>query len=155
MKRTGNQMRYVFLCFVTIAVSLLVVSCSDDKPADKPTLSKAEFVERADSLCAETTKTIGAVVEEVFAAPAADPQDQQRALDKVITASRELHSELAALRPPAELSDAVREWLAALDAATDTAAAQSGADYWKSEDDPWANANAMAADLGLKACSGG
>jgi len=148
MKRSGTHLRFGFV--LAVALSLLAVGCGNDES----TLSRAEFTRRADALCAKNGKTVGRIVGRVFGAPDRDPGDRQRALDDLIAAARELHSELSDLRPPSELSDGVRGWLAALAEATDAAEAQGSPAYWESKDDPWTGANAKAADLGLKACSG-
>jgi hypothetical protein len=146
MRRPGQKRRYVLL--LAVALPLLAASCS----GDNPTLSRAEFVERANSLCAETNEKTGRIVGKVLGAPDSDPNDLQRALDHLIGASRGLHSELAALRPPRRLTHEVRDMLAALAAANAAAEAQ-GPDFWESEDDPWAAMKAKAAELGLDACS--
>lgn len=149
MKRPGSHFHLRCVLVLAVALSLLAVGCGDDES----TLSRAEFTKRADALCAKNAKTVGRIVGRVFGAPDGDAVDRERAHDELIAAARTLHSELAALRPPSELSDGVRDWLAALDAANDTAEAQ-GTDFWASKDDPWAGANAKAADLGLEACRG-
>jgi hypothetical protein len=54
-----------------------------------------------------------------------------------------------------ELADEVTVMIAALDAATDDAAAQDAVTFFASEDNPWAAAQARAEELGLDACAGG
>jgi hypothetical protein len=140
-------MRY----FLVLAVSLSFVSasCGDDES----TLSKAQFIERANALCAEANATVGRIVGEVFGSSSPDPNDLQQAFEELIAASRQLHTELAALRPPADMSSEVRDMLAAFAAANDAAQAQGSPAFWESEEDLWATANATAAELGLDACS--
>ena len=106
------------------------------------------FRDKANGVCVEA----GAAIGEAFQAGEPTPEQLQSALDTVVTVSRSQFDDIEALDAPASIEDDVDAMLAEGRAATDVAEAQ-GVAFFANEDDPWAKAGEMAADLGLDACS--
>ena len=69
-----------------------------------------------------------------------------------MTISRSQFDDIEALDAPASIDDEVDAMLAEGRTATDAAEAQGPA-FFANDDDPWAKAGEMAADLGLDACA--
>jgi hypothetical protein len=134
-----------------LVAAMALTGCGDDE-AEAGTLTEAEFVEQANALCATQAQAIGRVIGPLFAAGQPSPQDQQAALDQIVTLSRSLADDIGALVEPRSLTADIEELVKSLDAGTDEAAKQTGAAFFGSDEDPWADAQARAHDLGLDAC---
>lgn len=157
--------RLIPVVAIVVAASTPLTACSDDDTdAAKTdttavdttavaTLTETEFVEQGNALCVEQAQAVGEVMGPLFSAGPPSPEDEQAALDQVVTLSRGLAGDLDALNEPSALADDVEALISELEAGTDAAAAQTGAEFFASEDDPWADAGAMAQDLGLDACA--
>lgn len=155
-----------------VGLALLVTACGDDDDtpaasattaaATSPTGSadsadsanSADFTAAANEACDASHARIGALIGPVFAAEPPDPEAMQAALEGIVAESRDLADELSALAAPADLQDDVGRMIDALQAGTDDAEAQGAEAFFSSEDDPWASAGAIAADIGLDACAG-
>lgn len=138
---------------VLVAVGAALSACGGDAKAG--TLTTAEFVNQANALCATEGQAIGEVVGPLFASGAPSADAQQAALDQIVSLSRDLAKDIDALAEPSSLTDDVGRLIADLDDGTDAAAAQTGAEFFASDADPWADAAAKASAMGLDACGGG
>lgn len=128
-----------------------LVGCAGD---DEPTLTKADFTEQANAICGQSNQEIGQIVGQLFSAEDATEADQQAVLDQIVTISDRVHDDLAALVPPKDMQGDVDQMLEMLSSGTDEAEGQGGTGFFQSDDNPWAEANALAGELGLDACAG-
>ena len=133
---------------------MALTGCGDDGEAEAHTLSETEFVEQTNALCAAQTQAISGVIGPLFAGGQPSPQDQQAALDQIVTLSRRLAVDIDALAEPRSLTTDIGTLISRLNAGTDEAAKQTGADFFGSDDNPWADAEARAQEMGLDACTG-
>ena len=72
-------------------------------------LSKAEYTEQADAICARYDKELETIEQDL--AGAQSPQDAAAAIDRGIPIVRKGVAELRELEPPEELDDEVDRWL--------------------------------------------
>lgn len=135
---------------IVLAISATLSACGNDASAD--TLTKSEFVDQANALCAAESQAIGEVIGPLFANGQSSADDQQAALDQIVGLSRDLTHNIDALSAPSSLTDDIDQLTAALDSGTDAAAAQTGHQFFTSDADPWADAVAKAREMGLDAC---
>ncbi len=155
-----------FIGIVVAAAACLAVSgCSDDDDAATSTTEASEtsapesaapdgFVEEANALCIANSQQIGALFAGMGADGEPTPEQLQATLDEVISLSRDVIDDLEALTPPSDIEE---DYAAMLEqAATDTDEAEAqGLAFFETEDDPWAESNEMALELGLDGCAGG
>ncbi len=150
---------------VVAAASLAVGGCSDDDEAATSTTQASEasapesaapdgFVEEANALCIANSGQIGALFAGMGAEGEPTPEQLQETLDEVVSLSRDLIDDLEAVTPPTDIEEDYAAMLAQAATDTDEAEAQ-GLAFFETEDDPWAETNEMARDLGLDGCAGG
>ena len=135
---------------VLIAMSAAFTACGDDASAE--TLTESQFVDQVNALCTAEGQAIGAIVGPIFASAAPSADAQQAALDQIVQLSTGLNNDIDALAAPDSLTTDVDQLTASLIHGTDTAAAQTGEEFFASDDDPWADAVAKAHEMGLDAC---
>lgn len=126
----------------------------DDAESSSDSLSEAEFLEAGNAICGTTNASIGGRVDELFAAGSPTDEAAQAALDFIVGESEAAGDALAALAEPPSMSDDVDALLAALDDANADAASQTGAAFFDTTDDPWADFGRQAVALGLDECAG-
>lgn len=154
-----DRSRWLVLPFVVVAATG-IAACGDDDDdtatattaAAADTLTEAEFLEQGNALCGAQGQEIGAVIGPLFGAGDPTPEAMQEALDQIVVLSRGIAEDLDALAEPEDLSDDVAAIVDALNAGTDEAEGQTGAEFFSTEDDPWAEAGALAQGIGLDAC---
>lgn len=115
-------------------------------------LTETEFRTQANALCASEGQKVGQVVGPLFAGGQPTADQQQEALDQIVALSRDLSADLDALAEPDALTKDVDALITSLDAGTDAAAAQTGAEYFSSDEDPWSDASDKARAMGLDGC---
>jgi hypothetical protein len=157
LDRAGLTMkRLTLLLVVVLGLAAVGSACGNDdgtEPESAPeALTRDEFVEQANALCTDNDAHIGEVIGELFATGEPAPADMQAALNEIVATRRTLADDLDALAELSEQSDEVAGMVTALDAATDDAESQDAVAF-ASDDNPWADAQAMAAGLGLDACA--
>ena len=98
-------MRAAFAALGLIAV--LAAACADDSqsPDGEERLSRAEYIRRADEICAEYDRRLDAL------AKPKDVRDVARLAEDAFPIAQEGIAKLRELRPPAELSRQVTAWL--------------------------------------------
>lgn len=139
----------VFAVLVPMTV-LMVVACGDDEE----TLTTEEFLDQGNAVCETGTTEIDAAGEELFASGDEPTPEEQTAFveDTLAPLVQDQIDGLEALNPPEDLQDDVDELLAeaqaTLDSITDDPASIFG------DDNPFADADAMAIEIGLTACAG-
>lgn len=161
-------MKPTSLCTVAVAAASIVAACDDTEP-----LTKEEFIEQADAICAETNELLAPIFEPVWA----DIEDAEetsgaggplvfvrfdRALDEAMPHLERQLAELRALEPPAADEEFVAELLndheAALAAGAELVKAAAGGDRaamaMLESDDPVAEADRRVRDYGMTVCGG-
>ncbi len=145
---------------LSMVVSVILSACGGDAGTGTITHTEgaptdSEFIDQVNGLCAQEAAAIGQTIGPLFGGDEPSPEDMQAALDEVVALSRGLADDIDALAIPPALAEDVDALVAALNDGTDQAAAQTGVEFFGSDDDPWSTASAMAADLGLSACGPG
>ena len=161
-------MKPTSLFTVAVAAASFVAACDDTEP-----LTKEEFIEQADAICAETNELLAPIFEPVWA----DSEDAEetsgaggplvfvrfdRAVDEAMPHLERQLAELRALEPPAEDEESVAELLndheAALAAGAELVKAAAGGDRTAmatlESDDPVVEADRRVRDYGMTVCGG-
>ncbi len=154
------------LIAATAMFALGVAACSDDTSdsstsspeTTSATLTIDEFRARANAVCTSGTERIDAAAQEALGASDEPPSDTAvtEFLDELIAATRDQIDGIAALAPPDEVADQVTELLATAEddhAAMVATIEDDPIAFTEADDDSFAATNALAADLGLDACS--
>ena len=138
-----------FLILMLAGTALALGACGDD---DDGGTTKAEFIEKADAICAEGEEQSQQLAREGLQNPQ-NPTGQEvlDILDKLVPIQRDTIAQVRELEKPEGDEDEIDAIYDAAQAANDKAKAdpslltQEGAD-------PFADANAKARAYGLKAC---
>ena len=138
-----------------VLAAAALVACGSE------TLSAEEFRQRADEICAEGERQIDEVGKEFTPRlESDDPAEQQAALEEFTTEavglSRDGLNDLRVLAPPDELTSDVDAWLDAFETSVERLEQLDGEELAElvtsDEEDPFADANRLADDLGLDEC---
>lgn len=149
-----------------VLAAAALVACGEETatPPTTPapsTLSAEEFRQSADEICAEGERQIDEVGEEFTPRlESDDPAEQQAALEEftteAVSLSRDGLDDLRALAPPDELASDVDAWLDAFESSVERLEQLDGEELAElvtsDEEDPFAEANRLADDLGLDEC---
>jgi hypothetical protein len=152
----GPVKRTVLVALVLVAMATLV-GCGDDEEA----LSKEEFLRQGNAVCAEGNEELDALFEEQFAdlEEGEEPDPAQFAAfieDDVVPRVQEQIDDIADLEPPEELADDVEQLVTKAQAALDELEQQAKDDpeaLLQQEEDPFAEVNEDAAEIGLTVCA--
>ena len=141
------------LLAVTLAVP--IAACGDDDDGGR--LTRSAFIEQADSICEEEGSAVEDAGDELFASGEPDPEAVRSFLEDVaIPRVSAMVDRISDLEPPEEMAADV-ERLAELtgDAVDQMRSAAESDDPMSlfSGDDPFAEADALALELGLSDCS--
>lgn len=143
--------RVVVFAVLVPAMMLGGVACGDDEE----TLTTEEFLDQGNAICETGTTEIDAAGEELFSAGEEPTPEQQTAFveDTLAPLIQDQIDGIEELNPPEDLEDDVDQMLAdvqtVLDGITDDPESLFGA-----EEDPFAEVNAQATEIGLTACAG-
>lgn len=146
------------LCVLGVAAALALAACGDDDSSDSSSdssseaLTKTEFVDQANAICAEGNKEIDAGANEVFSGGKPSETDIETFVnDTLLPSVTDQVDQISQLPPPEGDEDQVQEILDA---------AQQGIDDAKADPqgfqqaDPFAEANQLATDYGMTECGG-
>jgi len=140
-------------CAAVVAVVGIsgVAGCGGDD-GDDAALSRDEFVTQANAICA----TGNAAIEAGFTAggPPGPPSGAaaERLYETVVTETQRSIDGVAALEPPEDMRDDVDALIAAAESAMSEVRATPAAEFFASTDDPFAEVNGLANELGLTDC---
>jgi hypothetical protein len=156
------------LAIAAVAAGLLAASCADDAEA----LSKQQFVEQANAICAASNERIDPLFERVYAdlddVDLNDPDNRfvifrrfDEAMDEVLPIIEQQLDDIGVLQPPGEdeelidtlLADqeaAIAEFAGLMEAAADGDAVALAA--LETDEDPFDEIDRRARDYGLDAC---
>lgn len=141
-------MKHLVIALSAVA-ALALSACGDDSDDSEP-LSKSEYVEQADEICAEGDETIDAAQDE-FANPDSPTEEEiEKAIDDVVIPEyRRQLEELSELEPPADDQDKIDEMLDHLEAGVDALED----DYTSPDvDEEFQAASEIATEYGLEEC---
>ena len=104
------------LVFAVAALALVAGGCGSNSGSKR--LSKAEFVSRADAICAKYEKRVQTRMAGV---PAGDQKQLASSIGKVLPVIRKGNDELRSLKPPASLQGRFDRWMGIADAEVNAA----------------------------------
>jgi hypothetical protein len=143
-------MRRLSVLSVLALAALVGGGCGDD---EEERLSQADFEAQANAICAEGNQEIEALFEELPQDQAPSEAELEPLYDDFIDNVRGQIDAVADLRPPEDIQDDVDAFLddarSALGGMED-----AGPSALLSDEDPFADVNAQARDLGLTECAG-
>jgi hypothetical protein len=147
-----------------LAVALIGAGCgggdSSSSSSSGGTLSKDEFVAKANTICRDTQSKLAKIQSDVQAKVQGDPSQIQSAIEgsvsQLVPIVRSTIDQIAALDAPSDLKPTLEEFKTKTDDALD----QVQADPAKAIQDatsgsnPFTSLQGLATDLGLKDCGG-
>lgn len=135
-----------------VLAGTLLVACSGDER-----LTEAEFLEQGNKICATGGEKIQAAAEAAFSDVAEgatpDPAQLDRFYDDFVPAVEEQIDGLDALVPPEDMESDVDEMLDFARSSLDTVK-NEGSQIFLTAQDPFAEANEKAGEIGLTECAG-
>lgn len=115
-------------------------------------LTKSEFLKQGNAICAKGTKKIEAAAKKTFAKGEPSKKEITKfAEDEAIPAVEKQVSDLRELEPPKDDKDKVKKIVDSADGALSKA--KDDPAILASDKDPFAEANKLASDYGLKKCA--
>ena len=146
-------MKKLIAVLIVCLVPLGLVACGDDE--DKGP-SKADYIEKADAICARSDKETDAIFEQAFEDPQKPtPDEAQAALDEALPVVEKDLKELEALEPPKDDKETTDAIWTAIDAGVKTlkeASADPNASLVALTSEPFAPGDKLAGDYGMKDC---
>ena len=143
----------------TVGAAAAVAACGGD---DDKGLSKAEFVKRANAICAQANARGEQLAKTAFRNPARPrPEELQAVLREAVTVNRKVISDLRALKPPEADRSQIDAILAAGERSTTayeqaSRSPQASAELFEktgTPQDPSAEADRLAGQYGLSECA--
>ena len=143
----------------TVGAAAAVAACGGD---DDKGLSKAEFVKRANAICAQANARGEQLARTAFRNPARPrPEELQAVLREAVTVNRKVISDVRALKPPEADKERVNAMLAAADRSTTayeqaSRTPQASVEMFRranTPQDPAAEADRLAGQYGLSECA--
>lgn len=144
-------MRTTMAALLGLIVAMTMAAC--DGGGER--LTEEEFVTQANDACEEGNQAIADAADEISASGAQPTDDQlEDFVGMIVTAIQGQIDAIAALNPPEDLESDVDAMIAELQSSLDELEGQ-GAAALQSQENPFAQANEMAGDLGLTVCAEG
>jgi hypothetical protein len=139
---------------VALALALAGAGCGG---SDDNGLSKAEFTRKANAICAKGNKEIDAAANKTFTEKTEPPVSDQIAFikDSVLPNVEQQISDIRALKPPEADKDKVEAILDAADEALAKTKKDPALGREEGPRDPFAQANKLARQYGMKTCGSG
>ena len=148
-------MKRIALMAVLCVGACVLAGCGDDDNA----LSEQEFLEQGNAICAAGNERLDAAFEDLDLEEGEEPSAEQMAtllLDEFVPDVQSQIDDVRALEPPDELADAVDEFLDNAQATLDDLEQQAADDpssVFSEDEDPFAEVNAQANEIGLTECA--
>ncbi|MGD9695965.1 MAG: hypothetical protein AB7V42_09930 [Thermoleophilia bacterium] len=140
---------------VAVALGLGVTSgCGGDDDAGDASLTRQEFIAKADAICAAGNSRIAAAAADVGGGGPPTGARAKALADTIAADIGRQADEIAALDPPDEIRAEVDALLAAARKGIATLKAQGPQALFSDDADPFAAANEAAGRLGLPSCAG-
>lgn len=145
------------LMAVGVAAAMVVGlgACGDD---EEERLSKADFLEQGNAVCAEGNQKADEAFGSMLPEDGSEPSMEdiiEVMNDTIIPGVQEQIDGIRALSPPEDLEDDVNKMLDDAEAALDeveTGFAEDPESFFETTEDPFADVNAQAAAIGLTEC---
>lgn len=135
-----------------IALTLTMAACEG---GGEERLTEEEFVTAANEACTEGNETIQEAANEIGASGQQPTDDQLEGfVDEIVVAIQGQIDDISALRPPEDIEEDVDAMVDELQSSLDEVE-DAGAEALQSQENPFADANEMAGDLGLTVCAEG
>jgi hypothetical protein len=154
-RREGARMGRGSRRTAVVALSCVVLAACNGGGGDR--LTEEEFVEQANQICSEGNDRLDALAEELFAdlgpGDAPSGEDLEEYFDTIVDDVQGQLDDIGDLNPPEELEDDVDALLSEAQSSLDDFKEQ-GSEALLSDDDPFAESNQMADDIGLTECGG-
>jgi hypothetical protein len=163
--------RTPLILIVALTAALIAAGCGDDDEDTTTTTAtteeagatggtgatgpQSEFAQQADEICAEGDKEIDAEAQEFFGNAQQEPPqaEQERFAEEVVIPNVEQQIEdVAALPPPEGQEEQFDEFVDEARSAIDEVKADPSLVTSQGSDDPFAETNQMAKELGLQVC---
>lgn len=150
-------MRRPVIVGVALLATVLVGAACDN--GDSGGLSRSEFVSQAEDICRAGNERIEALADEAFSGISQGEQPDAEELaafkDAVVADVRGQIDDLRDLDPPGEMEGDVEEFLDEAETAADEVDAMSVEELFAQQEDPFAEVNERANELGLEECGAG
>jgi len=147
--------RFVLVAILCIGACVLA-ACGDD---DEAALSEQEFLEQGNAICAAGNERLDAAFEDLALEEGEEPTAEQietLLVDVFLPDVQSQIDDVRALEPPDELADEVEEFLDNAQATLDELEQQAADDpssVFSEDEDPFAEVNAQANEIGLTECA--
>jgi Flp pilus assembly protein TadD len=136
-------------------LALVIAGCGgDDESSSSTSMTKDEFIAQADAICQAGKDALDAAGQQLGQNPT-DEQLRQAITDTVIPTLEGEFDDIEALTPPAGDEDEVAAIIAAGRSGIDEAKDNPDRLFAAGQDSPFADANRLAQDYGLKVCGSG
>ena len=142
----------VLLLSTALAVGALVACGGDDEEPEEARLSEEEFVDRGNAICVDSDERLQELFGDLPTDRVPTGEELDDALEQALPELERVFDELEALRPPEELQPELDRLVASGREAVDELE-EAGGEALLSGDEPFADANARADDLGLDRCA--
>ena len=148
-------MRRIVLIAVLCVGACVLAGCGDDDDA----LSEQEFLAQGNAICAAGNERLDAAFEDLDLEEGEEPSAEQieaLLVDVFLPDVQSQIDDVRALEPPDELADAVDEFLDNAQATLDELEQQAADDpssVFSGDEDPFAEVNAQANEIGLTECA--
>lgn len=146
--------RSISIPALVAAAALVLAGCGDSGSGAR--LDNAEFVSRADDVCAEASTDLEELVEEHLDENVT-PSGVQRWAEASVSRLNRLIADLERLRPPAEKEADYRRYLEGFerlrDAIQRASTSETAAERLFTEEDPFPDADELTQKLGLDECA--
>ena len=144
-------MKKFVTALIVCLVPLALAACGGDDEDKGP--SKADYIKKADAICARSDKEIDALFSQTFEDPQAPtPEEAQAALEEGIPVVKKDLAELKALEPPEDDKDEVAAIWTAIDegiATLEEASADPDTSLAALTSEPFAAGEKLAGDYGM------
>jgi hypothetical protein len=146
--------RFALIAVLCVGACVLA-GCGDDDEA----LSEQEFLEQGNAICAAGNERLDAAFEDLDLEEGEEPSAEQieaLLVDVFLPDVQSQIDDVRALEPPDELADAVDEFLDNAQATLDDVEQQAADDpsaIFSGDEDPFAEVNAQANEIGLTECA--
>lgn len=164
--------RIPLLLIVSLAAALITAGCGDDDEETTTTTTEAtatgatgatgaggsEFVQQADQICREGNKEINTEAQDFFGGSQQEPppaEQEKFATDVLVPNIEQQIEDVSALTPPEGEEDLFDEFIDQARSDLDEAKSDPSLLLGQTGDDPFAETNELATELGLKVCSQG
>lgn len=144
--------RFVVFAVLVPMTVLTFVACGDDEE----TLTTEEFLDQGNAICEAGTAENDQAFQEAFPSGSTEPTPEQIATvvaDSVAPNIQAQIDDLEALNPPEDLQDDVDQMLAEAQTVLDGIIDDPEGAF--TDENPFAEVDALATEIGLTACAGG